>query len=286
LRLAVCQIDIALGEVEGNLGKVLQRLRGAAEVGARLVVFPECSLSGYCLNSREEAEELAVKATGAHWESVIDVCREFTVHCVIGFLEREGENLFNTAGVFGPEGLVGKYRKVHLLVLGVDRFTATGNLGFPVFDLPGAKVGLNICYDQRFPESARLSMLGGAQVIAVPTNFPEGARGVCEILSRARAFENRVFYIVANRVGTERGTTFIGQSQIVDPFGNIVAEAGETEESTIVAEIDPSFADQKRTVNIPGEYEVDLLGDRRPEKYMGIANGEWRVGKDELDGPG
>jgi predicted amidohydrolase len=274
LRVAVCQIDIALGEVEKNLAKVVGRLREASGDGAGLTVFPECSLSGYCLNTREEAEGLAVEATDSLWKPVISACGEFGVYCVIGFLERDGESLFNTAGVFGPEGLVGKYRKVHLLVLGVDRFTATGDLGFPVFDLPVGRVGVNICYDQRFPESARLSTLGGAQVVAVPTNFPEGARGVCEILSRARAFENRVFYVVANRAGTERGTTFIGKSQIIDPFGEILALAGGDEEVTVMAEIDTSAADEKRTVNIPGEYEVDLLRDRRPESYGGITNGE------------
>jgi len=273
LRIAVCQIDVALLEPEQNRRKVLERLREAAGSGARLVVFPECSLSGYCLDSRQEAQGAAVEANGPHWDWLVEQCRAAGAFCVVGFLEREGEDIFNTAGIFGPHGLVGKYRKVHLLVLGVDRFAASGNLGFPVFHLPIGKVGLNICYDQRFPESARSSMLRGAQIVVVPANFPQAARGGVEILSRARAFENRVYYVVANRVGAERGTTFIGRSRIIDPFGEALAEAAGGED-IIVAEIDPRVADRKRTVHVPGEYEVDLLRDRRPDCYQEILKPE------------
>ncbi len=180
-------------------------------------------------------------------------------------LERDGDLLYNSAVLVGPDGLVGSYRKTHLPFLGVDRFTAPGD-ELPVYDTPLGRIGLEICYDLRFPEATRTLALKGAEIVAHPTNFPLAARVQTELITVARAAENRIFLLTANRVGKERRGEFCGWSQIVDPYGRRLAEAGETEEALLLAEIDVEQARDKDYV-IPGEYELYLFGDRRPELY-------------------
>ena len=119
----------------------------------------------------------------------------------------------------------------------------------------------------RFPEAARALTLRGADVIVVPTNWPEGAESSPEFLTRARAWENRVYVAACNRVGEERGARFIGRSQIISPDGQFLAQADGTSETMLVAEIDPALARRKRIVIQPGEFELDPIGGRRPELY-------------------
>ena len=274
LKVAGCQIDISIGDVDSNCEKVLSYISIAADQGAKLITFPECALTGCCFNSTQEVESGALEITGYHLLRVLELCDKLKVFCILGFIEREGKNLFNTAGLFGPNYYLAKYRKIHLPILGVDRFVQSGNLGFPVFELPIGRIGLNICYDQRFPESARVLMLKGAQLVVVPTNEPDKALDVCNLLTRARAFENRVFYMWVNRVGNERGVTFLGSTQIVDCYGNIIAIAGNSSQEIIYADLELSIADQKKSVFIPGEYEIDVVKDRIPEYYQNIVKDE------------
>lgn len=270
LKIAACQIDIELGDLETNFRRLLDTYSSAAKQGAMLVAFPECSLSGYCFNSIEEAIESAIDSTTDRWKELLQLTEQFKAYCVCGFLERDGTSVFNSAGILGPGGYFQKYRKVHTLVLGVDRFVSPGNLGFPVFDLPIGRLGVNICYDQRFPESARSLMLDGAQLIVVPTNEPIGASKVCDVLTRARAYENHVYYLWVNRVGEERGTKFMGATQLISPEGEVLFRLGTDETKIKFAEIDLSIADRKHIVRNSGIYELDLLGDRVPRWYGSI----------------
>jgi predicted amidohydrolase len=128
-------------------------------------------------------------------------------------------------------------------------------------------VGLNICYDGSFPEAARCLMLAGADLIALPTNWPPGAQCVAECTIRCRALENGVYYLAVNRVGHERGFEFIGQSQIADPSGKLLHYASRDQEEVFYADVDPARARQKHVVRVPGEHEIDRLADRRPEMY-------------------
>lgn len=278
LKLAACQIDITLGEVRTNLDLVLERFAKAAAQGAQLVVFPECSLSGYGFDSAAEARASALSWSSDYWLELLALCDRFNAYCVCGFVEQDGALLYNTTGLFGPGGFRRRYRKVHTLVLGVDRFVAPGDLGFSVFDLPIGRLGINVCYDQRFPESARTLMLQGAQLILVPTNEPIAAADVCDLLTRARAFENHVFYLWVNRVGTERGTTYMGATQLIAPTGEVLFRLGMAESRTEFAEIDLALADRKHIVREPGVYELDLLNDRVPEVYSVIAKKRSDVG--------
>jgi predicted amidohydrolase len=132
-------------------------------------------------------------------------------------------------------------------------------------------VALLICYDLRFPEPVRVHALQGAQVVALSTAWPAAATLYPEFMARSRAAENRIFLIAANRVGEERGTRYLGRSVIVAPDGALLAEASPQAEDLLLADIDPADSDVKRLIFDPGEYELDLFGDRRPELYRPLS---------------
>jgi 5-aminopentanamidase len=265
MQVAVAQIEPKLFEKEHNLDACLARLEGAAAAGAELLVLPECAIPGYMFSSAEEALPYAEEIPGPSTDALAAACRRLDVHVVCGLLERDGDALRNAAVLVGPDGLIGVYRKTHLPYLGVDRFVTPGD-ELSVWETPLGRIGIEICYDLRFPEVTRTLALQGADIVAHPTNFPLAARIQTELITCARAAENRVYLLTANRVGKERWGEFCGWSQIVDPYGSRLAEAGETGEALLVAEIDVEQARDKDYV-VPGEYELYLLGDRRPELY-------------------
>jgi predicted amidohydrolase len=265
IRVAAVQMDVKLGENKANLDRILTRLEEAAANGAQLVVFPECATSGYCFTSLEEATPHTTVMNSHYLEAFHETCFNLGVTGILGYLEQLETGCYNSALVaFGEE--VATYRKTHLPTLGVDRFVKSGEYLFAT-DVPFGKLGILICYDIRFPEAARVLALNGADIIALPTNWPEGAESAPDFLTRARAWENRVFIVAANRVGMERGRRFIGRSQIVAPSGEILREAGPEEETILYADLDLSKARQKRIIIEPGEWELDVIGGRRPELY-------------------
>ena len=265
MHVAVAQTEPKLGEKERNLDGGLALLEESVALGAELLVLPECAIPGYMFGSLEEAMPYAEEIPGPSTDALETACRRLGAHVVCGLLERDGDLLRNAAVLVGPDGLVGSYRKTHLPFLGVDRFTTPGD-ELPIFDTTLGRIGIEICYDLRFPEVTRTLALHGAEIVAHPTNFPMAAKVQTELITVARAAENRIYLLTANRVGKERWGEFCGWSQIVDPYGKRLAEAGETEEALLVAEIDIDNARDKDYV-IPGEYELYLFGDRRPELY-------------------
>jgi len=265
MRVAVAQVEPKLGEKDRNLEMCFARLEEAAAAGAELLVLPECAIPGYMFSSGEEALPHAEEIPGPATEALERECRRLDLHVVCGLLERDGDVLRNAAVLVGPGGLVGTYRKTHLPFLGVDRFVVPGD-ELPVFDTPLGRIGIEICYDLRFPEVTRTLALRGADMVAHPTNFPMAARIQTEIVTLARAAENRIYLLTANRVGKERWGEFCGWSQIVDPYGTRLTEAGETEEALLVADVELEKARDKDYV-VPGEYELYLFGHRRPELY-------------------
>jgi predicted amidohydrolase len=265
MRVAVAQLEPRLGEKERNLEACIARMGEAAAQGAQLLVLPECAIPGYVFESAEEALEFAEEVPGPSTEALERECRRLGLYVVCGLLERDGDALRNAAAFVGPDGLVGTYWKSHMPFLGVDRFTVPGD-ELPVYETPLGRIGVEICYDLRFPEVTRTLALKGADIVAHPTNFPVAARIQTELITVARAAENRIYLLTANRVGRERTAEFCGWSQIVDPYGVRVAEADETEETLLVADVDLERARDKDYV-IPGEYELYLFGHRRPELY-------------------
>jgi 5-aminopentanamidase len=266
--IAGVQMDCRLGDRPHNLDVVRTSLGEAAGRGARLVVFPECALTGYCFDSKEEAWPHAETLPGPSSDALAVECRRLGVWAIVGTLERAGDDLFNACALLGPEGLAAIYRKIHLPFLGVDRFTTPGDRPFAVHDLGGLRVGMTICYDGSFPESSRVLMLLGADLVVLPTNWPTGAIPTVKYLVQARALENHVFYAAVNRIGEERGFRFIGMSRIVHCNGELLAaSAGDTAE-ILYADIDPEQARNKQIIKIPGKYELHRTAHRRPEMYQ------------------
>lgn len=265
--IAGIQCDPQITRPDLNMEMIAAWSAQASNAGAALAIFPECAVTGYCFDSREEAMQFAESIPGPATAALERIARRLNLHIVAGMLERTEDQLFNAAVLVGPNGLIGSYRKIHLPFLGVDRFTDHGRTGFRVFDTALARIGINICYDCSFPESSRVMMLAGADLIALPTNWPEsGGCAIPDFVVPTRALENRVYYAAVNRVGTERRDKFIGRSSIVDPTGKTLASAGDTEQM-LLAEINPALARDKHIVRVPGEHEVNRLKDRQPDQY-------------------
>ena len=265
--VAGIQCDPQLGRTDLNLAMIATWAAHASASGAKLAIFPECAVTGYCFDSLEEGLAVAESVPGPATIALEAIAARLNLHLVVGMLERLGDQLFNVAVLIGPTGLIGSYRKIHLPYLGVDRFTAHGRDGFQVYDTQLARIGVNICYDCSFPESSRVMMLAGADLITLPTNWPDsGGCAVPDFVVPTRALENKVYYAAVNRVGTERGIKFIGRSSIVDPSGNVLARADDAEQM-LLAEINPALARDKHIVRVPGEHEINRLQDRQPEQY-------------------
>ena len=266
-KIAAAQIDIAFADRERNSARMVDVLNETAAKGAKLTIFPEAALTGYCFNSLEEARPHAEPIPGPSTERMIQVCRKLNAFIVYGLLEADGERVFNACALVGPSGLVGSYRKIHLPFLGMDRFTTPGDRPFAVHDAGEMRVGMHICYDGGFPESARVMMLQGADLVVLPTNWPPGSECMAGFAVNTRAMENNIYYAACNRVGEERGFRFIGQSKICDPSGRALAEAAHDREEILYADVDVERARKKKIIRVPNLHEIDRLRDRRPEMY-------------------
>lgn len=269
--VAGVQFDCKFKDAAANLAAMEKHVRALAAQGARLIVFPECALSGYCYASKAEAMPFAEPLPGPNSGRVAALCKELGVYVIFGLLERDGDRLFNAAALVGPLGLVGSYRKAHLPFLGVDRFVTPGDRPFAVFEIEGMKVGMLICYDGSFPEAPRVLSLLGADLIVLPTNWPDGAQCSSAHIPEMRAHENHIYFLAVNRVGDEGGFHFIGRSRLVEWNGRSIAAATTETEESFLGVIEPEKARQKRVVNRPGEYEVDRIAGRRPELYALLA---------------
>ena len=272
IKIAGVQMEPKIMAKEENLARCIELIRITAKEDAKLIVFPECALTGYCYSSLEEALPYAETIPGPSTDKLIDVCRKLNVYVVVGLMEIYDDKCFNAAVLLGPQGLVGKYRKLHLPYLGVDRFLNHGDLPLTVYDTDVGRIGIGICFDLNFPEHSRTLAIKGADIIVLPTNWPEGIEFIPECVVPTRARENVVFYVAINRIGEERGFKFFGGSRIVHCFGSPLADGKKHEADILYADIEPSAAREKHIVNRPGEWEVHMLNDRRPEFYGPITN--------------
>jgi predicted amidohydrolase len=266
-KIACAQMDFLLGDPVANRNRIVDEIHRASDGSAELVIFPECAITGYCYESLDEAAPHAESLDGPTAASLTAACGKTGIHAICGYIEKDGGKYYNSAMLAGPGGLIGNYRKVHLPYLGVDRFLTPGNRQFEVHTLPFGRVGMNICYDTSFPESARALKLLGAELIVLPTNWPTGAWRTAEFLVNARANENHLNFAAVDRVGVERGWKFIGRSKVVDFNGDTVVEGGGESEELLFADIDIRAASENKIINVPGKYEMDRLADRRPEFY-------------------
>jgi len=272
--IAAVQMDCKLGDNKKNLHSIQSKLHEAAGNGAKLVVFPECILSGYGFGSREAVLECAEELPGPSVNAIAGDCSELGVYCVFGLFEKAGEKVFNACALVGPQGFIAGYRKTHLPCLGADRFTDPGDRPFAVHDLGGLKLGMHICFDGSFPETARVLTLLGADLIVLPTNWAEQAMRMATLVPRCRAFENHVYYLAVNRIGDESGFKYIGYSSISDFRGDELAKADHDDEKILYATIEPEAARAKRVVTCAGEYEIDRVNWRRPDLYGELVKGD------------
>ncbi len=267
VKIAGVQMNPKMMASKENLSVILKKTGEAAANGAELIVFPECALSGYMYSSREEAMPFAETIPGKSTGEVVSLCKKLNVHVVFGLFERDGDKYFNAAAFVGPAGYIGKYRKVHLPFLGVDRFLDRGDQPFKVYQTKIGNIGMFICYDVNFCESARTMALMGADILVLPTNWPAGRGKVARYVIVTRAMENKVNFVAVNRVGVERGARFLGTSKIINALGDVLAQASEENEEIIYAEVKLADAREKRLIIQPGEFEMDFIHDRRPEFY-------------------
>jgi 5-aminopentanamidase len=263
-------MDVVFGDFERNTATVVAHLERLKIQGVDLAVFPEASLTGYCVDCLEEAQRISIPGVtaqeiGTALQTISEACERLDILAIVGFAERSGEDVHNAAVLFEPGVRPRTYRKTHLPELGLDRFVKPGT-EIPLFETRLGRIGILICYDLRPPEATRVLALAGADILVLPTNWPEGAETSAEHVAITRAAENRIFVATCNRVGEENGFRFIGRSKIIHPTGRVLAAAG-AEEETLMADLDLAEARQKRTVNIPGKYEIDVMGSRRPELY-------------------
>ena len=270
VRVACCQIAPEIGHKQANLDKTAEFIERAAREGAQIIVLPELCSSGYVFESRAEASSLAdAYADGETTSLWASLARDLDVHIVGGFAEKSPGELFNAAAVIGPQGRIGLFRKVHLWG-DENLFFSPGDLGFPVFATEYGTIGVGICYDGWFPEFYRTCALKGAELVCVPTNWvpiqgqDPKREAMANILTMASAHSNSIYIAAADRVGIERGQSFIGQSLIAGYTGwPIGGPASATDEEIILADLDLASARRARRWNDFNQ----VLRDRRPDAY-------------------
>lgn len=227
------------------------------------MVLPELAVSGYHFSSKEEAAGLSEPADGETAAMLHKAALETGSHYVCGICEQDGEKLYNSAILVGPQGLETCYRKMHLFSREKEFFSASSE-GFSLIAVRGIRLGILICFDHMFPEAARTLALAGAQVIAHPSNLVLPEYG--QLTGRVRALENRVFWILSNRVGTENRAAsalrFTGESRIYGHNGTILAAADSENEQLLLVEADISSAHDKWVTE-----ENNLFQDRRSDFY-------------------
>lgn len=268
--VACIQMEPRVGDGPANLAHSLDLIDQAAAKGAGLVVLPELASSGYVFSSREEAFALAEPIPdGPTVKAWAERAAQYRLHLVGGVCEHAGRHLYNSAVVIGPDGHIGTYRKVHLWNEEALYFEP-GDLGVPVFHTAIGRIGVGICYDGWFPELYRLSALQGADIVCVPTNWvpipgqADDKQAMANILAMAAAHINSVYVACADRIGTERGQPFEGQSVIVSYTGwPIAGPASRDREEILFAEVDLGEARRKRNWNAFNQ----VLRDRRTDIY-------------------
>ena len=259
MHLAIVQNNPIFGEVRCNIEKALALME---QKDANLYVLPELFATGYNFIDENEVKALAETITSKTYQRIADFAYDRNCYVIYGFPEKDVK-VYNSAAFVGPSGLVGVYRKIHLFNK-EKLFFARGNLGFQVFSTELGRIGIMICFDWIFPESARTLALKGAQLIAHPANLvlPYGPNAMV-----TRCIENRVFNATANRIGTEsRGNlelSFIGKSEIVAPDGTVLTRLSSDVEEIDVADVDLTSADNKAL-----NAQNHLFGDRAPEYYQ------------------
>ena len=259
MRIALLQGPARTPDPAAGLAAVADAARRAAAAGARLLVTPEMSLTGYAIGA-DRVAELAEPAPGPLTDAVAAIAAEHGLAIAVGLPVRTPAGVENTVVVVDSDGTrAASYAKAHLYG-DVDRDAfVPGDVGVVQFHLDGLVVGLLVCYDVEFPEAVRAHAVAGTQLLVVPTGLMDPYGHISTVLVPARAYESQVFVAYANRTGTEGDFDYCGASCVIAPDGTELARAGRGEE-LLVADVDPAVLTASRSVNTH-------LADRRPELY-------------------
>jgi len=277
-RIAVIQMAAPWNPPASTRVHTVTLLRNAAALGATLAVLPELCTISYDFTHRGDVEAHAEPLDGPTVSAWCEVARDTGLHIVGGLPEHAQGRLFNTAVLVGPSGVLGAYRKAHLYHFERGIFSP-GDAGFQAWDTPLGRLGVLICYDLRFAEAVRVLLLGGAEVLCVPTTWtdrgkpePWDARGWCgaNYLAAGHAYGNRLWVACADRAGQDGAVRTLGCSAIFAPSGAAVAgPAAPSGEDVLVADVDLGRQDARRATT-----EMDLVRDRRPELYGDLVRGQ------------
>jgi predicted amidohydrolase len=239
MKLAALQMRAVAGDSAANLARIERAMREAGEKGADLLVAPELAITGY--GAGDAIKSLAEPPDGDTATRLHGLSRETGVAVVAGFAERDGETIYNSAMFVDRRGLLEVYRKSHLYgpyerALFVPEKPSAG-----IIEFRGMKLGMLICYDVEFPENVRRLAQAGAQAALVPTALPasDHAALIARKLIPVRAFENQIFVAYVNHRGTDGRFTYAGLSGIAAPDGSMLAEAGESGEELLFADLRP-----------------------------------------------
>lgn len=257
LNVSLAQMNIKLGDVRKNYNTMQQWSVEAARRGSHLVVLPELWSTGYAL---DESKELSSVLNSGIFTQVTTVAQQNKISIVGSVLEKRGLEVANTAAFFAPNGRVmGVYRKIHLFrLMDEDKWLQPGSAPLSM-DLPWGETALAICYDLRFPELFRHYAINGARLIIIPAEWPLARVEHWRALLIARAIENQCYIVACNAAGETGDTTFGGHSMVVDPWGKVVVEAGESP-VLLTVEIDIDLVDEVRQ-------RIPVFEDRRPDLY-------------------
>lgn len=260
MRIGFYQFSPVFGDKQHNLSKIAK----LNNVSTDLIVLPELCNSGYLFKSRTELKNLAENIpNGETTKLLLQIARKRNFAIVAGLAEKYKSNLYNSAVLVTPRGNVYTYRKAHLFC-DEKFYFSKGNTPFHAYRYKNAKIGMLICFDYIFPEASRSLMLNGAQIICHPSNL---ILPYAERVTVSRAIENRVFFIMANRIGFEkRGKKhiqFIGRSQIVSPTGEILAKASADQEEIKIVNVYDKLALNKDVTRYN-----HIIKDRREDLYF------------------
>jgi N-carbamoylputrescine amidase len=276
--LAVAALQLALGSSDEaeNIGAVSAMVEAAAGQGAQVILPPELFSGPYFCKVEDEANFAAARPLADHPAVIAmqGLAKGLNVAIPTSFFERDGHHYYNTMAMVGPDGeVIGTYRKSHIPDgPGYEEkyYFRPGNDGFKAWDLFGAKVGVGICWDQWYPEAARVMALLGAEVLFYPTAIgtePYDAElDTSRMWRRAmlgHAVSNCLPVVAANRIGTEDGQRFYGHSFIADEWGDYLGEFGGDDSGALVARLDLARAARHRA-------GMGFFRDRRPELYARI----------------
>jgi predicted amidohydrolase len=283
VRVAAAQLGPS-GTKDENSERMIALIDRAKGEGAQIVAFPELSLTPYfCIRNERGYEQYFEPIDNPYLKAVLERAGGHGIAAVVPFAERDGIQLFNSCAIADKTGrVVGRYRKIHIpgafpfadrgaLVFEKLYFTP-GNLGYPVFDLGFARIGVQICYERNFPEGYRILAMRGAEIIFTPTNLMRIGdvwnSSTWELALRARAYENGCFIVGINKAGNEWGLDYVGDSLVARPTdGEVIAHSEAATDDLLVVDCDLDLIDEARR-------RLPFMRDRQPRTYEPLVERE------------